>query len=60
MRQRPIIAMNAQFKKIHVMALSRQIYALTAELETISRHKAGTATTTDQAHQVPAFPEVFQ
>jgi hypothetical protein len=27
------------------MALSRQIYALTAELETISRHKAGTTTT---------------
>ena len=27
------------------MALSRQIYALTAELETISRHKAGTAPT---------------
>ena len=45
MRQRPIIAMNAQFKKIRPMALSRQIYALTAELETISRHKAGTATT---------------
>lgn len=44
-RQRPIIAMNAQYKKIRPMALSRQIYALTAELETISRHKAGTAPT---------------
>lgn len=43
--QRPIIAMNAQYKKIRPMALSRQIYALTAELETISRHKAGTTTT---------------
>jgi hypothetical protein len=42
---RPIIALKAQFKKIHAMALSRQIYALTAELETISRHKAGTAST---------------
>ena len=45
MRQRPIIAMNAQYKKIRPMALSRQIYALTAELGTISRHKAGTTTT---------------
>lgn len=45
MRQRQIIAMNAQYKKIRPMALSRQIYALTAELETISRHKAGTTTT---------------
>jgi hypothetical protein len=45
MRQRPTIAMNAQYKKIRPMALSRQIYALTAELETISRHKAGTAIT---------------
>ena len=44
-RQRPIIAMNAQYKKIRPMALSRQIYARTAELETISRHKAGTTTT---------------
>lgn len=23
-------------------------------------HKAGTATTADQAHHAPAFPEVFQ
>jgi hypothetical protein len=60
MRQRPIIAMNAQFKKIRVMALSRQILALTAELETISRHKAGTATTLHQAHHATAIPEVFQ
>jgi len=39
MGKRPVIGMNAQFKKIRVMALSRQILALTGELDTISRHK---------------------
>jgi cell division protein FtsB len=52
--------MNAQLKKIRVMALSRQILALTAELETISRSKAGTAATIHQTHHDPAIPEVFQ
>jgi Integrase core domain. len=39
MPKRPIITMNAQFKKIRVMAMGRQIFALTGELDTISRHK---------------------
>lgn len=39
MRKRPIITMNAQFKKIRVMSLSRKIFALTSELDTIARHK---------------------
>lgn len=31
--------MNAEFKKIRVMAMSRKIFALTGELDTLSRHK---------------------
>lgn len=38
-RKMPIIRMNAQFKKIHPVALSRQILALTGRLETISLTK---------------------
>ncbi|MGP5727247.1 integrase, partial [Arthrobacter rhombi] len=37
--KRPIITMNAQFKRIQVMALQRQISALTAELDTLARRK---------------------
>lgn len=43
MGKRPIITMNAQFKKIRVMALSRKIFAPTGELDTISRHKNKTS-----------------
>jgi hypothetical protein len=39
MRKRPIIGMNAAFKRIKPGALSRQILALTAQLETLSRAK---------------------
>jgi hypothetical protein len=39
MRKRPIIGMNAAFKRIKPGALSRQILALTAQLETLSRVK---------------------
>lgn len=39
MRKRPIIGMNAAFKRIKPEALSRQILALTAQLETLSRAK---------------------
>lgn len=39
MAKRPIITMNAQFKRIRVMALQRQISALTAELDTLARRK---------------------
>lgn len=39
MRKRPIIQMNAAFKRIKPAALSRQILALTAELETLARAK---------------------
>uniref|UniRef100_UPI000560A7DE integrase catalytic domain-containing protein n=1 Tax=Arthrobacter sp. H14 TaxID=1312959 RepID=UPI000560A7DE len=39
MRKRPIIQMNAQFKRIKPAALSRQILALTAELETLALAK---------------------
>lgn len=58
LRDWQIIAMQAQFKKIRVVALSRQILELTAELETISRHKAGTSTTitTQEARSEPPFP----
>lgn len=38
-RKRPIIAMNAAFKRIKPMALSRQINALTAQLETLALAK---------------------
>jgi hypothetical protein len=37
LRQRPVITMNAAFKRI--MALSRQINALTAQLETLALAK---------------------
>lgn len=37
--KRLIVIMNAHFKKIRVMALYRKILALTAELDTPSRHK---------------------
>ena len=53
MRKRPVIGMNAEFKRIRVMALSRRILALTGDLETLARRKAGTATpgrTARQAH----------
>ena len=43
-KKMPIIRMNAAFKKIRVMALSRQILALTGRLETLSKAKGGTAT----------------
>ncbi|RAX45248.1 hypothetical protein DQ354_10865 [Arthrobacter sp. AQ5-06] len=36
MHKRPVIQMNAAFKKIKPIALSRQILALTAELETLA------------------------
>ena len=39
MRKRPIIGMNAAFKRIKPAALSRQILALTAELETLALAK---------------------
>jgi len=39
MRKRPIITMNAEFKRIKPAALSRQILALTGELEILSRAK---------------------
>ena len=39
MAKRPIITMNARFKSIRVMALQRQISALTAELDTLARRK---------------------
>jgi predicted component of type VI protein secretion system len=39
MRKRPIIRMNAAFKQIKPAALSRQILALTGQLETLSRAK---------------------
>ncbi|GAA4370752.1 integrase catalytic domain-containing protein [Paeniglutamicibacter cryotolerans] len=43
LKKMPAIRMNAAFKKIRVMALSRQIMALTGRLETLSKAKAGTA-----------------
>ncbi|MDJ0358137.1 hypothetical protein [Paenarthrobacter sp. PH39-S1] len=39
MRKRPIIQMNAAFKRIKPGALSRHILALTADLETLSLAK---------------------
>ncbi|GAC1478363.1 MAG: DDE-type integrase/transposase/recombinase [Pseudarthrobacter sp.] len=39
MRKRPIIQMNAAFKRIKPAALSRQILAMTGELETLSLAK---------------------
>jgi hypothetical protein len=39
-RKRPVIAMNAQFKRIKPAALSRQILALTRELEILAQAKA--------------------
>lgn len=40
MRKRPIIAMNAAFKRLKPAALSRQILALTGELEVLAQAKA--------------------
>jgi hypothetical protein len=39
-RKRPVITMNAQFKRLKPAALSRQILALTGELETLAQAKA--------------------
>src|SRR5690625_460141 len=39
MRKRPIISMNAEFKRIKPGALSRQILALTGQLETLAQAK---------------------
>ena len=39
MRKRPVIKMNAAFKRIRPGALSRQIMALTGELETLALAK---------------------
>src|SRR5690625_1866611 len=39
MRKRPIITMNAAFKRLKPAALSRQILALTGELETLAQAK---------------------
>jgi hypothetical protein len=36
MRKRPIIQMNAEFKQLQPAALSRNILALTGELETLA------------------------
>lgn len=44
MRKMPAIRMNAAYKKIRVMALSRQILALTEHLETLAKAKGGTTT----------------
>lgn len=44
MRKRPDIRMNAAFKQIKPGALSRQILALTGQLETLSRAKQPAAT----------------
>lgn len=43
-RKRPIIGMNATFKKIKPAALSRKILALTGELETLTLAKAAAKT----------------
>ena len=40
MHARPIITMNAQFKRLKPAALSRQILALTGQLETLAQAKA--------------------
>jgi hypothetical protein len=39
MRKRPVIAMNATFKRIRPAALSRHILALTSELEVLALAK---------------------
>jgi transposase InsO family protein len=39
-RKRPVIAMNAQFKRLKPAALSRHILALTGELEVLAQAKA--------------------
>jgi hypothetical protein len=39
MHKRPVIQMNAAFKRIKPGALSRQVLALTAELETLALAK---------------------
>jgi hypothetical protein len=39
-RKRPVIAMNAQFKRLKPATLSRQILALTGQLETLAQAKA--------------------
>ncbi len=39
-RKRPVIAMNAQFKRLKPATLSRQILALTGQLETLTQAKA--------------------
>ena len=39
-RKRPVIAMNAQFNRLKPAALSRQILALTGELESLAQAKA--------------------
>ena len=49
-RKRPIITMNAAFKRIKPMALSRQINALTAQLETLALAKKA-------PRRLPALPE---
>ncbi|MBP2388717.1 hypothetical protein JOF47_004290 [Paeniglutamicibacter kerguelensis] len=43
-KKMPAIRMNATFKRIRVMALSRQIMVLTGRLETLSAANGGTAT----------------
>ena len=39
MRKRPVIQMNAEFKRIKPAALSRRILALTGQLETLALAK---------------------
>ncbi len=39
MRKMPIIRMNAEFKRVHPAAQSRQILALTGRLETLALAK---------------------
>ena len=39
MRRMPIIRMNAEFKRVHPAAQSRQILALTGRLETLALAK---------------------
>lgn len=39
-RKQPVISMNAQFKRLKPAALSRQILALTGQLEALSQAKA--------------------
>ncbi|MEO5780328.1 MULTISPECIES: hypothetical protein [Arthrobacter] len=39
-RKRPLITMNAQLKRIKPAALSRQILALTGQLETLAQAKS--------------------